>query len=92
MANYSVNLTDNGDGTFTITNLLRNPTSNASGGTNLLTNTYTQSATTGALLTASGFLDSATDTGDGLGHKLRTPSECLERCSAIVRNDRSFNG
>lgn len=93
MANYGINLTDNGDGTFTITNVFRAPTTSASGGTDIAANnTFTVTASTGALLTASGFKVSATDTGDGLGHKLRSPMEALERCNAFIRNDRAFNG
>ncbi len=92
MASYSVNITDNSDGSFTLTSVLRAPTTVASGGTSLLTNTFTQTAATGALATASGFLVSATTTTDGLGHILKSPSDCLERASALVRNDRAFNG
>ncbi len=92
MANYSVNVTDNGDGNFTLTSVLRSPSTPASGGTSLLTNVYTQSSTTGALLTASGFLDTATTTTDGLGHVLRNPAEAFQRGIALINNDRAFNG
>jgi len=93
VANYSINVTDNGDGTWALNGVQRAPTTNASGGTDIsANNTVTVNAATGALLTASGFKDSATDTGDGLGHKLRSPMEAFERGIAMVRNDRSFNG
>lgn len=92
MANYSVNVTDNLDGSWTLTSVLRAPTTPASGGTSLLTNTFTQSATTGLLSTASGFLVSATTTTDGLGHVLKSPQDCFERANAMIRNDRAFNG
>lgn len=35
MANYSINLTDNGDGSFAVTNVKRAPSTVASGGTEL---------------------------------------------------------
>jgi hypothetical protein len=35
MANYSINLTDNGNGSFGVTTVLRAPTTVASGGTTL---------------------------------------------------------
>jgi hypothetical protein len=93
MPNYGINLTYNNDGTYTITNVYRAPTTNASGGTDIAANnTVTTNTATGALLTASGFQDSASTTTDGLGHKLRSPMEALERCNAMIRNDRSFNG
>ena len=66
------------------------PTTSASGGTSLLTNTFTQN-TDGTLATATGFLDSATYTGDGLSHVQRSPSEVLMRVGEIISNDRAFN-
>lgn len=81
MANYSVNVTDNGNGTFSIGAVLRNPTTVASGGTNLNTTTA-----------GSGFQQAATTTADGLGHTLMSPSEVLERCKAIIADDRAYNG
>lgn len=92
MASYAILATDNGDGSFTLTSVLRGPTTLPSGGTSLLTNTYTQNSATGALLTASGFLDTATTTTDGLGHVLRNPAEAFQRGVALVCNDRAFNG
>lgn len=93
MANYSINVTDGLDGTFTLTNVFRAPTTVASGGTDIAANnTVTVTASTGVLLTASGFKDTATDTGDGLGHKLRSPGDAFERGISMIRNDRSFNG
>jgi hypothetical protein len=86
MANYAALFTDNADGTFTITTLMRAPTTTTiTGGTSLLTDTYSQNAATGALTSASGF-KVTTNTST-----LRSPAECFERSSAIVRNDRSFN-
>jgi hypothetical protein len=92
MANYAILVTDNGNGSFTLTSVIRDPGTNPSGGTSLLTNTYSQNAATGALTSASGFLDTATTTTDGLGHVLRNPMEAIERGSEIIRNDRSYNG
>ncbi len=92
MANYSINVTDNGNGSFTLSAVLRDPSTVASGGTSLLTNTYVQNAATGALTSASGFLDTATTTTDGLSHVLRNPWEAFERGISIARNDRAFNG
>ncbi len=92
MANYSINVTDNGNGSFTLSAVLRDPTTVASGGTSLLTNTFVQNAATGVLTSASGFLDSATTTTDGLGHVLRNPPEAIERGIELIRNDRAFNG
>lgn len=91
MANYGIQISDNGDGSWTLTSCLRAVTT-VSGGTSLLTNTFTQTAATGALASASGFLVSATTTTDGLGHILRSPSEVIERAKAIIQNDRVQNG
>lgn len=93
MADYGIKISDNGDGTFTITTCMRAPTTTTiTGGTTLLTNTFTQTASTGVVTAISGFLDSATDPADGLGHKLRSPLEALQRCIAYIAGDRSFNG
>lgn len=93
MASYAIIVGDNGDGTFGLTVCNRGTTSTSvTAGTNLLTNTYTQSAATGVVTAASGFLDTATDTADGLGHKYRNPQEAIQRAVQILSNDRAFNG
>lgn len=81
MANYAVNIVDNGDGTFSLSALFRSPAAYASGGTNLLTVTA-----------STGFLQAATNTGDGLGHQMRSPSEVASRAMTILLADRSMNG
>ena len=81
MANYSVNITDNGDGTFAMTSVLRAPTTVASGGTNLDTTTAN-----------SGFQQAASATSLVNGQKLRSPAEVLIRAGALIMADRSFNG
>lgn len=86
MAAYGIIITDPGDGTFVITVCNRGTTSTTvTGGTSLLTNTYTQTAATGALATASGFLNSANT------NTLRSPYDAIERCVEMIRNDRAFN-
>ncbi len=90
MANYGVNVIDtNGKFTFTV---YRNPTTSASGGTDLNTNTFTQSSSTGVVSVASGFQVSDTTTSDGLGHVQLSPAEVLNRVGELIRNDRAFNG
>jgi len=92
MASYSVNVTDNGDGSWTLAAVLRGPSTVASGGTSLITNTFVQNSATGALTSDSGFLAGATTTTDGLGHSLRSPGDVLERAKALIALDRSYNG
>lgn len=81
MANYSVNILDNGDGTWSMSGVFRNPAAFSSGGTNLdlVNNT-------------AGFLQAATDTGDGLGHQLRNPQEAIGRAMILIQMDRAVTG
>lgn len=93
MANYAIIVTDNGDSNFTLSVCNRGTTSSTvTGGTSLLTNTFTQSSATGVVTSASGFLVTATTTTDGLGHVLRSPAEAFQRGIAIINSDRAFNG
>lgn len=85
MAAYGVIITDNNDNTFTLTVCNRGTTSTTvTGGTNLLTNTFTQVA--GVTTVATGFLNSAQTS------TMRSPMEAMERALEIITNDRSFNG
>lgn len=93
MADYGIKITDNSDGTFTMTTVMRGPTTTTiTGGTSLLSNTFTQTAATGVVTAISGFQTEATDTGDGLGHKFRSPIEALQRAMGFIASDRAFNG
>ena len=81
MANYAVNIVDNGDGTWTLSGIFRTPAAFASGGTNL--NTITAST---------GFQQAGTTSSDGLGHQMRNPGEVLQRAGTMIFADRSLNG
>ena len=80
MANYLIQVVDNVDGSWSL-GVFRAPANLGSGGTNL--NTVTAST---------GFQQAGTNTADGLGHVLRSPSEVLTRVDAMIRADRSLNG
>lgn len=86
MANYAAIITDNLDGTWTVTVCNRGTTSTTvTGGTSLLTNTFTQTASTGVLATASGFQNATSQL------TLRSPYDAFERCVEMIRCDRAFN-
>ncbi len=97
MADYAAFIADDGNGAFYIKALNRGTTTSTfSAGTNLLTDTFTVTSSTGALATASGFLVTTNETGisssDPFLRKLRTVGEALTKCGEICNNDRSFNG
>lgn len=92
MADYSINVKDLGSNNFSLVSVFRSPTTLASGGTSIYANSnFTSNPATGALLTATGFRVAATDENDGLGHKMRSPMEALQRGIAVVADDRAFN-
>lgn len=83
MANYAIYIQNTPDSfTFSITNVVRNPTTvTISGGTNLNTTTLN-----------TGFQQAATTTSDGLGHVLTTPGDAIMRCIQMINDDRALNG
>lgn len=91
MANYLVQVVDNGDGSWAL-GVFRGPANLGSGGTNLNTGSGSVSATTGLATSAQGFQQAGTNTADGLSHVLRNPQEVLQRALTMVVADRSFNG
>jgi len=96
MANYGIILTDDGNGGFYVSACNRGTTTTSfSGGTNLLTDTFTADSATGGLTTASGFLNTTNITGisssDTFKRVLRGPLEAAIKAGEICANDRAFN-
>lgn len=96
MANYGIILADDGNNGFYLLAVNRGTsTTSFTGGTNLLTNTFTQTSATGALATASGFLNTTNITGisssDDFRRVLRGPLEAAVKAGEICANDRAFN-
>ncbi len=96
MANYGIIIADDGNGAFYLLACNRGTTTTSfSGGTDLLTDTFTQTSATGALATASGFLDTTNMTGisssDAFKRKVRDPLLAALKAGEICNNDRAFN-
>ncbi len=95
MANYGILISDNGDGSFSVLACNRGTTTTSfSGGTDLLTNTFTVSAPSGLPATISGFLNTSnlvTAAMQTNGRKVGLLGTIL-RAGEICKNDQSFNG
>jgi len=94
LANYGIIVADDGNGAFYLLAVNRGTTTTSfSGGVDLLTNTYTQTSATGALATASGFLNSTnlTASADSLGRKVKNVLEAAVKAGELCQNDRAFN-
>ncbi len=97
MANYGILIADDGNGGFYLLACNRGTTTTSfSGGTDLLTNTFTQTSATGALATASGFLNTTNMTGvassDSFKRSVRDPLLAAVKAGELCANDRAFNG
>lgn len=97
MANYGIIIADDGNGGFYLLACNRGTTTTTfTGGTNLLSNTFTQTNATGALATAAGFLNTTNMTGvassDDFKRIVRDPLLAAVKAGELCNNDRAFNG